>query len=283
MKNKKPKITIITKTYNHASFLKRYLKRLKIQKNIPPYEILVIDSSSTDGTKEIAEKEGCKVVSLDPRAFTHAYTFNLGAEKAQGEIIIYASVDVIPLGENYLSNLLKHFKNKNVAGVFGRQKPLKNFNHIEEFKTNKMFNEKNTQAFFSGSHGALRKKVWKKIKFPENVPYQYIGGEDQIWAKRVISEGYKIIYEPKSIVMHSHKYPLKTRLNHAYMGGKYEKEIKEWNKNVGILNYSKIDLIFFLIKNKAFKELFIDLLFAGILMRIWKFKGKIDSKKELFL
>ena len=276
MKNK-IKVSIVTKTHNHGKFLERLLKRIKIQKKFNNYEVVVIDSSSTDNTLNIAKKYGCRIININPKDFTHAYTYNLGAKESKGEIVIFSSVDIIPKDEFCMYHLVKHFKDEKVVGVFGKQEPIKNFNTIEEFKTPKMFPEdpKKIVAFFSASHGAIRKETWEKFKFPENIPYQYIGGEDQIWAKDLLEKGYTIIYEPKSVVKHSHKYSWKTRLYHAQMIGKYEKEIKKWNEKVGILNYSKKDLAKYLIKKRAYKEFLFDLLFIGILMRIMAFYGKM--------
>jgi len=274
----KIKISVVTKTHNHGKFLERLLEKIKTQKNFNNYEIIVIDSSSKDNTLKIAKKYGCRIINIDPKDFTHAYTYNLGAKESKGEIIIFASVDIIPKSEFCFYNLIKHFKNKKVVGVFGKQEPIEKFNTIEEFKTPKMFPEdpKKVVAFFSASYGAIRREIWEKFKFPENIPYQYIGGEDQIWAKDLLEKGYKIIYEPKSIVKHSHKYSWKIRLYHAHMIEKYGKEVKKWNEKVGILIYSKKDLVKYLIKKKAYKELIFDLLFVGILMRIVAFYGKIE-------
>lgn len=279
MKYKSIKISIVTKTYNHAKFLERLLEKISIQKRLKNFEIIVIDSSSKDKTKEIAEKYGCRIISIDPKKFDFSYTNNLGVEKAKGEIVIFASVDIIPKNEFWAYNLVKHFKNKKVAGVFGKQEPIKDFNSIEEFKIKQTFpdNSKKSKAFFSSANGAIRKSVWEKIKFNENPPYRYLGGEDQKWAKQVERKNYKIIYEPLSVVEHSHKYPLKTRLYHAYMWGKHKEEVEKWNKDVGILENNKNGLIKFLIKKKKFKELFYNLIFLGILVRVYTFSGRFKN------
>jgi len=163
MKNK-IKTSIVTKTHNHEKFLERLLKKIKTQKNLNNYEILVIDSSSKDNTLNIAKKYGCRIININPKDFTHAYTYNLGTKEAKGDIVVYASVDVILKNEFCIYNLIKHFKDKKVVGVFGKQEPIKNFNTIEEFKIPKMFPEdpKKVVAFFSASYGAIRKKMGKR-------------------------------------------------------------------------------------------------------------------------
>lgn len=50
----------------------------------------------------------------------------------------------------------------------------------------------------------MRKELVLKFKFKEDL----IMSEDQAWAKNVIENGYKIVYNPKSVVYHSHNYSL---------------------------------------------------------------------------
>jgi len=275
------KCSIVIRTHNHKNLLKRLLGRIEKQKKVLKPEIVIIDSSSTDGTREFALGKGCNVIKIDPNEFNHAFTFNLGAKKSKENIIVYASVDIIPKDGLWLYHLIKHFNNKKVAGVFSKQEPIPNFNLIEEFKLKKIFPKNNmTLANFSNASGAIRKSLWKKIKYDENVPYKYIGGEDQKFAQETKKKGYKIIYEPKSTVYHSHKYPLKTRLKSAYFIELNREKVDKWNKNVAMLNYKKRDLVFYLLKKCAFKSLFIDLLFGGILMRFYAWKGRRDKKKN---
>jgi len=275
------KCSIVIRTHNHAAYLERLLKKIKLQKNVLPPEIIVIDSKSKDKTKDICKKYGCQIIEIDPSTFTHASTFNLGAKSAKNEIILYASVDVIPKNDLWLFNLLKHFTDKKVAGVFSKQEPIKNFNFIEEFKLKKMFPDNGTTiAKFSNASGALRKSVWKKIKYDENVPYQHIGGEDQTLIAEAKKLGYKVIYEPESVVYHSHKHNLKSRIKMAYQIELNKEQVSKWNQDVAMLNYSKKDLIKYLIKKKAFKDLFVDLILGGILMRLYALKAKVDRKKN---
>jgi rhamnosyltransferase len=280
MKNK-IETSIIIRTRNHKKLLKDLLKKIKQQKRVFKPEIVVVDSSSIDGTAELAKKQGCKVIKINPKSFSHSYTLNLGAENSKNEILVYVSVDIIPEDNLWLFHLVKHFKDKKVGGVFGRQKPIPNFNPIEEFKTKKMFQKNKSIALFSCASGAIRKSLWKKIKF-DKMLYNLMGGQDQKWAIDANKGGYKIIYEPKSVVYHSHKYSPKSRIKEAYQIGFYKKEFLSYNKNVRILDYKKRDLVKYLIKRKKFKELIWDLIIIGIIMRFaahyGQFKRKVKTK-----
>ena len=55
-------------------------------------------------------------------------------------------------------------------------------------------------AGFDNVSSCLRRSVW------EELPFGRTGfGEDLRWGKRVVEAGYKIVYEPRSAVLHSHE------------------------------------------------------------------------------
>ncbi len=61
------------------------------------------------------------------------------------------------------------------------------------------------------------------------------------------------------------------------MTGLKKKEIEKWNEDVYIEEHNKKDLVKYLIQNKKFKALLIDLLFFGLILRIYNFKGKLGK------
>jgi len=72
--------------------------------------------------------------------------------------------------------------------------------------------ERNRYPFiwFSNTSSCIRKEVWEKIPFRK---LEF--AEDQDWAQRVLEAGYKTVYVPDSIVVHSHHYkPLQNFRRH---------------------------------------------------------------------
>ena len=82
------------------------------------FEIIVIDNNSTDSTVEIIKREYPEV-RLVEAAFNHgfAYSNNLGAKKANGEILVFLNPDVF-FGENFLADMLD-FKLREDAQIVG--------------------------------------------------------------------------------------------------------------------------------------------------------------------
>ncbi len=114
-----------------------------------------------------------------------------------------------------LINLTDRLATENVAATFGRQIPYENTSIMERFfilrnyppTLNGPYSIKdfNMNAFFSNVNSAIKRSVWKKIKFNEEL----IISEDHDWAKRANELGYKIDYVPDAAVFHSHNYGLK--------------------------------------------------------------------------
>lgn len=60
----KPKITIISITYNHERFIENTLNSFVSQKTNFPFQVVISDDCSTDGTREIIEKYALKYPDL---------------------------------------------------------------------------------------------------------------------------------------------------------------------------------------------------------------------------
>src|SRR5205823_8768979 len=68
------------------------LFELVARQRVPfPYETIVVDSGSTDGSLDLLRRRADRVVSIAADAFDHGLTRNLGIEHARGEQIGRAS------------------------------------------------------------------------------------------------------------------------------------------------------------------------------------------------
>ena len=79
-------------------------------------------------------------------------------------------------------------------------------------------------AFFSSdAFSALDRNVFIKLNGYQG--YNVMMGEDMLYSKFVLDNGYKKAYVAEAIVEHSHKYTLKQLYNRYYETGKFHKEV----------------------------------------------------------
>lgn len=240
-------VSIIIPTKNAGNEFDKSLSRIFTQKTKYRYEVIVIDSASTDTTLKIIAKYPVRLIKIKPEEFGHGKTRNLGAGLAKGRYLVYLTQDAIPANENWLDSLLKNMEtdeDEKVAGVYSRTLPKSNCDPFEaryiakawgaerEIKEITDYGEYKRHykkiVFFSNISSCIRKDVWEKFPFSENL----IMAEDQDWSKRVLEAGYKIVYEPESVVYHSHNYSLKQLFKRYFDAGTAHKQVFKDNNNV---------------------------------------------------
>lgn len=211
------KISVVIPALNAQQSME-LLYRTLVQQTTKPYEIIVIDSSSTDNTVRLARELGCIVRVIPQKKFDHGGTRNLGAQMASGDVVVYMTQDAIPRNEYFLERLVDSLNDPLIAASFGRQVALPDATPIERFtrefnypprkciKSQESLSELGIKTFFfSDVCSAVRKADFIKVGcYPERI----IMNEDMILAARLILAGYKIAYMSDAEVLHSHNYGL---------------------------------------------------------------------------
>jgi rhamnosyltransferase len=202
--------TYIVPTLNAAAMLPHLLPLL------PKEATLFIDSSSCDGTRSILESNGFKCITISRSEFNHGATRNLCLRFCNSEFVIFLTQDAWPVDACLAEQLLKPFSDPSVAATYARQLPKRNADVLEaldrtyKYPAESILQHAGTEAelgsriyFLSNSCAAYRLSVFRQLGgFPESE----IMGEDAIFARKLIGEGYKILYVPQALVLHSHAY-----------------------------------------------------------------------------
>ncbi|MDA9284274.1 glycosyltransferase [Flavobacteriaceae bacterium] len=111
-KNKYPRITVITPSFNQGDFLKQTIKSV-LSQNYPNLEYIIIDGGSTDDSVSIIEKFGKMIdywVSEKDKGQTDA--INKGLELATGELVTWINSDDLLLPNSLFEISKIYFKNK---------------------------------------------------------------------------------------------------------------------------------------------------------------------------
>ncbi len=273
-------VSIIIRAYNEEKSIGKLLSLIKKQKTDFEYEIILVDSGSTDNTLRIAESFNIKILKINPNDFSFGYSLNKGIERAEGDFCVFISAHCFPTNERWLSEIIKPFKNNEKIGlVYGKQRGGGNSKYSEKEVFIKWYPDDRegiqNHPFCNNANSAIRKKLWNKIKYNESLT----GLEDIDWAKKIIEKGYLIYYNPKAEILHIHNETW------AQIYNRYKREAMTFYKlfpeqKFGFLSFVKyfiwnsiIDIIHSIIKGKfVFSEI--------LLYRYNQFKGTYDGSKH---
>lgn len=198
--------SIIIRTYNEENHIRNLLEAIEKQ-NYKNYEIIIVDSGSTDKTLDIVKKfNNIKILEIETRDFTFGYSLNIGCKESVGKYIVCVSAHIIPTDNDWLSNLILPLKDNKFAMVYGRQIGNKQSKFSEKRDFKKFFSPKtknyNLPIYYANNaNSAIMKDLWEKKNFDEHL----FGLEDIDWAKYMTNNGYIIHYESKAVVYHIHQ------------------------------------------------------------------------------
>lgn len=198
-----PRASIVIRCYNEREHIEKLLHGI-FEQRLDEFEVILVDSGSTDGTLEVAKQFPVdEIVYISPDEFSFGRALNYGCEAANGEFCVFASAHVYPTRVDWLENLLGKFDD-DVALVYGKQRG----NDVTKFPEKRVFRrwfpeddvEYQSSPFCNNANAAIRRSVWKEFQYDESLT----GLEDLDWAKRVQNEGWNISYASDAEIIHVH-------------------------------------------------------------------------------
>lgn len=201
-----PDVSIVMRSFNEAWALRDTLAALRNQIG-PSWELIVIDSGSTDGSAEIIrEFRPAQFIQIPTSEYVPGLVMNNGMRLARADRVIFLNADATPANERWLEPLARALENPKVAAVFGRQIPRPDCRAVFASDYDRCFGPNRESArwdhFFSMVSSGLRKDIWSRRGFLENIQY----AEDDEYTRWAKGQGYRIEYCPGSIAIHSHNY-----------------------------------------------------------------------------
>lgn len=200
-----PRASIIIRCYNEREHIGKLLHGI-YQQSMDDFEVILVDSGSTDGTLEVAREYPIDdIVYIAPSEFSFGRALNYGCEAANGEFCVFASAHVYPTRSDWLAKLLKKFEDDDgLALVYGKQRG----NEITKFAEKRVFRrwfpeddvDCQSSPFCNNANAAIRRALWEEYKYDESLT----GLEDLDWATRVQADGYHISYASEAEIIHVH-------------------------------------------------------------------------------
>jgi len=213
-----PRVSAIIPTLNGAATLPPLLAALGRERAAGRglAEVVAIDSGSRDGTVGLLAAAGARVLDLGGARFGHGSARNRAAAAATGDVLLFLTQDVEPVGDGWLPPLLEGLADAGVAGTFGRQLP-RGASAEETFLARVNYGGRPRRltaadlaaafgpgtTLFSSAFGVVRRSAWAAIPFPDVVM-----SEDQAWAMASLRAGWEIRYEPRAEAYHGHRFGL---------------------------------------------------------------------------
>ncbi len=231
-----PSVSVVIPTFNGGHLLEKVLSQLRQQRYGGPVDIHVIDSESSDSTLKIAAKYCVQIDSIPHVDFNHGLTRNRAIASSRGDIIVLIAQDAVPANDHLLASLVGNYEDPSVGGCYARQIPRPEHDVLIRRNVQNWFagQDSRRESFIAEeeAHGHLqpyelyvfclfdnvcssvRRTTWGQIPFRTNA-----FAEDLDWSKRALESGWKIVYEPQAMVIHSHQRPLsyefrRTRICH---------------------------------------------------------------------
>ncbi len=198
-----PQASIIIRSFNEEKHLAALLESIESQE-FKDYEIVLIDSGSTDETLNIAKNYKVHIHHIAKKDFTFGRSLNMGIQNSIGKILVIASAHVVPKSNKWLSALLALFDDPKIALAYGKQRGGKGSKFSEDQHWRHWFpdqsNADQKQAFSNNANAAIRRSLWEEKTFDEELT----GLEDIAWAAWAKEQGYKIAYVAEAEVAHLH-------------------------------------------------------------------------------
>lgn len=218
--------SIIIPTYQGGELLQEVIERVQSQQGVNSYEVIIVDSSSTDGSiKDLQRSKNLSIIQIEQKDFQHGRTRNLGIALSKSPYVAFLTQDAIPANKEWLANLIEPLKlHEEVDAVFGSHRAHTSHpayldnnlrKHFEGFEGCLVYSKhldikkyhdkppfyRQFLHYYSDNNSCLRKEAWNRYPY-HDVSY----GEDQLWADWIILTGRSKSYASKAVVYHSHNY-----------------------------------------------------------------------------
>jgi len=226
-----PAVTVVMRSKNAAATIGQALSGLFAQVDVE-FDLVAVDSGSTDGTLDIVRSFPCRVLEIPATAYVPGPVLNMAIETSQAPIVVFQNSDVLPTSRHALRHLVAAFDDPSVQAAFARQIPRPEAHGWVRRDYATAFPAEGAAPDwlpYSLPFAAMRRSAWEQQPFYDAA----WGSEDTDWGTRARERGWVVQYVPASVVIHSHNYTLRQLYGRRFIEGEADAFIYRRPLSVG--------------------------------------------------
>lgn len=208
-----PEISVVIRTKNEERWIGECLRRLCNQ-TYRGFEIVAVDSGSTDRTLDIVKRFRVRLLQIRPDQFSYPSALNYGCARAEAaKYFVFLSGHSLPASDAWLADGRSDFVNDRVMGAYGFVTALPDGTIWEKLIFNRPLHilrhgfhrrqiiRKPGRGVLGFTNAIIRRDLWEQHHFDESYG---AGGEDGEWARYWLARGYVTVRDMNFSVRHSH-------------------------------------------------------------------------------
>jgi rhamnosyltransferase len=202
-------------TRNGGKTFARVLDALGEQTTPWPFEIVVLDSASKDGSDVLAQQHGARVEAYRPAKFRFGMARDRLFEICRGQVVVTISQDVVPAAPSWLETLVSPILAGQAEACVGAQLPPPGtYSFYWDYHGSWLrsvavaFDQAYGQIAISCSDLALSRATWEKLRFGDVEAI-----EDRGLQIKMHQSGCRMKYVAQALSFHGHDYTWKELFN----------------------------------------------------------------------
>jgi rhamnosyltransferase len=213
-------------THSSKRHLPRSLPRV-VNSRLKP-RVIVVNSSSNDGTVEEARKLGAETLVIPRVQFNHGLTRELARKKLATPIVVMMTPDAYPVDDDLVEKLTAPLRAGAAAAAYARQIPHEGADIFEAFPRHFNYPPRSELRtiddvmrlgvftfFFSDTCAAYLNDALDDVGgFPA-----VLTNEDTFTIARMLRRGQRVAYVAEAVVQHSHSYNLREEFARSFDTG----------------------------------------------------------------
>ena len=206
-------VTVGIPTRDAGPLLERVLRAVFGQRTEKRFEVVALDSGSTDGTLETLDRHGVRVVPIPRDSFDWGATRERLFEEARGDIVVNLSQDAVPAHDAWLDRLVEPLGDPEVGASSGSSipDPERPERQFQWERNGYYYFTREIQRFvarygkgLSFANAAVPRRVWERFHIAPQAT-----GEDFQFQMKLHGAGLRIAFPEDAPVYHHHHYTLR--------------------------------------------------------------------------